>query len=240
MRWVAYGLFSSHSRLHGSASYRVPWNYGEDASKVLAKFLNAKHRLMPYLYNEAIIAHEKGHPIQRAMFFDFPDDRNTAYLDQQFMFGSSLLVAPVFVEDSEETEFYLPKGTWTSFWDASDVITGPAWVRRKVAYDDIPVFVKENTILPLGKSGLGRPDYDYTSELEVRVYGLAEEGTSARAELPSGKGAGKAAVLTATNKGGKVSVDVSGGSLKGSWSLSVIREGKTVGPSTQQGASGVV
>ena len=50
MRWLAFGLFSSHSRLHGSSSYRVPWNYGEQASKVLAKFLDAKHRLMPYLY----------------------------------------------------------------------------------------------------------------------------------------------------------------------------------------------
>ena len=51
MRWLGYGLFSSHSRLHGSSSYRVPWNYGEEASKVLAGFLDAKHRLMPYIFD---------------------------------------------------------------------------------------------------------------------------------------------------------------------------------------------
>jgi alpha-glucosidase (family GH31 glycosyl hydrolase) len=50
-RWVAFGLFSSHSRLHGSASYRIPWQYGEDAAKSMSKFVDAKHRLMPYLYN---------------------------------------------------------------------------------------------------------------------------------------------------------------------------------------------
>jgi alpha-D-xyloside xylohydrolase len=51
MRWLGYGLFSSHSRLHGSGSYRVPWTYGDEACKVLAKFLDAKHVLMPYLYS---------------------------------------------------------------------------------------------------------------------------------------------------------------------------------------------
>lgn len=55
MRWLAYGLFSSHSRLHGSSSYRVPWVYGEEAAKVLAKYLDAKHRLMPYLYSEVLL-----------------------------------------------------------------------------------------------------------------------------------------------------------------------------------------
>lgn len=156
------------------------------------------------------------------------------------MFGSSLLVAPVFAEDTEETQFYLPEGTWTSFWNAEDVITGPKWVKRKVAYDDLPVFVKENTILALGKSGLGRPDYDYTSDLEVRVYGLSENGAKATAIIPSGKGTGKAAVLTATNKDGKVSLDVSDGSLTGNWSLTLLRDGKVFGPTTNQGANGVV
>ncbi|KAF8321223.1 alpha-glucosidase [Clavulina sp. PMI_390] len=228
MRWVAYGLFSSHSRLHGSSSYRVPWNYGEDASRVLAKFLDAKHRLMPYLYGEAIKAHTLGHPIQRAMFIDFPEDRNTAYLDRQFMFGSSLLVAPVFALDTEETEFYIPSGTWTSFWDPKDVICGPLWVRRKVTYDDLPVFVKEDSILPLGKAGMGRPDYDYTDGIDVRVYGLEKEASSATIKIPLGAGIKQAATLEATNKEGKVELVVSDGSLHGKWTLTVIQAGKTV------------
>lgn len=156
------------------------------------------------------------------------------------MFGSSLLVAPVFAEDTDETAFYLPEGTWTSFWNAEDVVTGPKWVKRKVAYDEIPVFVKENTILALGKSGIARPDYDYTSDLEVRVYCLAEEGSKATTTIPTGKGAGKAALLTAINKDGKVSLDVSDGSLNGSWSLALIRDGKVSGPSTNQGAHGII
>lgn len=168
--------------------------------------------------------------MQRAMFIDFPDDRNTAYLDQQYMFGSSLLVAPVFCKDTEETQFYLPEGAWTSFWDRSDVIVGPKWVKRKVPYDEIPVFVKENTILALGPSGMGRPDYDYMSNLQVRVYGLKDDGMIASLNIPSGKGPESAALLTAKAEEGKLTIEVSDGKLSGPWSVAVIRDGHIVGP----------
>ncbi|KAJ3515567.1 hypothetical protein NLJ89_g1674 [Agrocybe chaxingu] len=127
-RWVAFGLFSSHSRLHGSSSYRVPWIYGEDAAKSMSKFLEAKHRLMPYIYNLSIEANSKGHPLMRAMFLEFLDDRTTHYLDRQFMLGPNLLVAPVFVPLNEETEYYLPAGRWTSFFHPERTIDGPKWV----------------------------------------------------------------------------------------------------------------
>lgn len=82
-RWLGYGLFSSHSRLHGSNSYRVPWLYGESTAAVLAKFTTAKHRLMPYIFATALEAHETGVPVMRAMVLEFPDDPSTAYLDKQ-------------------------------------------------------------------------------------------------------------------------------------------------------------
>jgi alpha-D-xyloside xylohydrolase len=82
-RWLGYGLFSSHSRLHGSGSYRVPWIYGESCSAILAKLTMAKHRLMPYIYAAAVEAHETGVPIMRAMMLEFPEDLSTGYLDKQ-------------------------------------------------------------------------------------------------------------------------------------------------------------
>lgn len=170
------------------------------------------------------------------MFFDFPEDRTTYHLDQQYMLGDSLLVAPVFAEDNEEIEFYLPAGTWTSFWSPSDVIVGPKWVKRTVAYDDIPVFVKENSVLALGKSGLGRPDYDYTKDVEVRVYGLGADGASASAFIPTGKGAERAATLKATNKAGKIVVDVTEGSLS-SWAAAHFHAGNGSTPVASQGAT---
>lgn len=147
------------------------------------------------------------------MFFDFPTDRTTYHLDQQFMFGPSLLVAPVFTDDEAPTEFYLPAGTWTSFWDPTDIIEGPKWVSRVVPYDIIPVFVRENTVLVLGPEGVGKPDYEYTKDVEVRVYGLKSEGSSAEAIISTGKGTAKAAVVTASNNGGKVEISVSDGEL---------------------------
>ncbi|QRW15933.1 glycoside hydrolase family 31 protein [Rhizoctonia solani] len=174
MRWLAFGLFSSHSRLHGSSSYRVPWNYGEEASKVLAKFLDAKHRLMPYLYAAAIEAHETGHPVQRATFLEFPNDRTSYFLDAQYFLGHSLLVIPVFAPDTEEIEFYVPTGRWTPLFGSTKVITGPAWVRAKVPYDEIPVLVRQGTILALGKPDLKRANYQLNKELEIRVYELAD------------------------------------------------------------------
>ena len=155
------------------------------------------------------------------MFIEFPNDRTTYYLDQQFMLGESLLVAPVFAEDNDEVEFYLPAGTWTSFWSSEDVIVGPTWVRRRVPYEEIPVFVRENTVLALGKPGIGRPDYDYTNDLEVHIYGPLNEGRQVTAVIPSGKGVDRPVEIRATclrrESSAEIKVEISKGQLNGSW-----------------------
>src|SRR5215216_87949 len=112
-RWTAFGLLSSHSRLHGSSSYRVPWHYDEEAVSVLSKFTKLKCSLMPYLYRAAIQAHEQGTPVLRSMLLEFPDDPACAYLDLQYMLGDSLLVAPVFSHDGS-VSYYVPAGRWTN------------------------------------------------------------------------------------------------------------------------------
>ncbi|KAG9081369.1 hypothetical protein FRC06_005614 [Ceratobasidium sp. 370] len=232
MRWLAFGLFSSHSRLHGSSSYRVPWNYGEQASKVLAKFLDAKHRLMPYLYATAIEAHQTGHPVQRATFLEFPKDRTTYFLDAQYFLGHSLLVVPVFAPDTDEIEFYVPAGRWTPFFGEPKVITGPTWIRTTVPYDEIPVLVRDGTILALGKPGLKRADYKLNEGLEIRVYELAD-GQTSECIVPTGKGTQKAATIRATRTGKDIKVSVVEGSLAGAWSAVLVAEGSSIG-----GASG--
>ncbi|KAL4251673.1 glycosyl hydrolase 31 family protein [Abortiporus biennis] len=233
-RWVAYGLFSSHSRLHGSMSYRVPWQYGEEAATYMAKFLNAKHRLMPYLYNLAIHGNNNGHPMQRAMFLEFPSDRTTHYLDRQYMLGPSLLVAPVFVPDGEESEYYIPAGRWTSFFHPERTVIGPTWVKEVVPMDEIPLWVRPGTILPLGPQGVGRPDYELAKFVEVRVYEL-EDGQVATTEVPSGVGKSVVGKLRAERKNGEVSVTVEGNVELAT--VSVFSGGKveTVSVTTQSG-----
>lgn len=174
-RWVAFGLLCSHSRLHGSNSFRVPWTVDNDdkteqgCSKILAKWTSLKARLMPYILAQAQEAVELGIPLSlRAICLEFPDDPTSWYLDRQFMFGSSLLVAPIF-EESGNVEFYLPAGKWTNFF-TNKTKTGPGWFKEHHNFDTLPLYVRENTILVLGKWHETRTVYDYSQGVEVCLY----------------------------------------------------------------------
>jgi len=139
-RWLAFGLLSSHSRLHGSHSYRVPWSVDEESAEVCKFFTELKSKLMPYIQKAAKEAHEKGIPVLRAMFLEFPDDPACAYLDRQYMLGSDLLVAPVFSEDDEVT-YYLPHGEWKQYI-TGEVVKGGVWRTEKHGFFSIPAFLR--------------------------------------------------------------------------------------------------
>ena len=144
-RWLAFGLLSSHSRLHGNESVRVPWAFDEEAVEVTRKFTKLKQDLMPYLMETSRSAHSHGTPMMRAMLLEFPDDRTCWSLDQQYMFGPDLLVAPVF-SASGEVEFYLPAGTWTNYF-TGEKLNGGRWVREKHGFDSVPLCVREGSNL---------------------------------------------------------------------------------------------
>ena len=169
-RWAQFGLMSSHSRLHGSVSYRVPWLFDDESSVVLAKFTRLKNRLMPYLFAAAVEAHEKGIPMMRPMMLEFPDDITAQMADRQYMFGPELLVAPVF--HASEVEFYLPKGRWINILDGH-AVDGERWVHESYDFMNMPLFVREGTVLPMGASG-DRPDYDYADGVELHVFGMKD------------------------------------------------------------------
>ncbi|HBI73043.1 MAG TPA: alpha-xylosidase, partial [Lachnospiraceae bacterium] len=114
-RWCAFGLLSTHSRLHGSSSYRVPWAYDEEAVDVVRFFTRLKASLMPYLFRNAIETSKIGIPSMRSMVMEFTEDPVCAYLDRQYMLGDSLLVAPIFNEEGI-AEYYLPEGKWTNYF----------------------------------------------------------------------------------------------------------------------------
>lgn len=113
-RWVAFGMLGSHSRLHGSTVYRVPWLFDEEDEKngvalvpgqtavdVVREFTKLKLELMPYVYQLGLPPHVNGTPVMRSMFVEFPDDPACRTLDRQYMFGPSMLVAPVFTYSGE-------------------------------------------------------------------------------------------------------------------------------------------
>jgi alpha-D-xyloside xylohydrolase len=139
-RWLAFGLLSSHSRLHGSNSYRVPWNVDEESVEVCRFFTGLKQSLLPYLLKSAEEAYEKGIPLLRAMFLEFPHDPVCPFLDRQYMLGPDLLVAPVFSEDNQ-VEYYLPEGTWEHLLDKRRE-TGGRWMRETYGFLSLPLWVR--------------------------------------------------------------------------------------------------
>ena len=170
-RWIAFGLLSSHSRLHGSSSYRVPWLFDEEAVDVLRRFTKLKCRLMPYLYAHAIAATRTGIPLMRAMLLEFPGDPTCDYLDRQYMLGENLLVAPVFSADGAVT-YYVPAGRWTHFL-TGEVVVGPGWVRETHDMLSVPLLARPNSAIAVGGQD-ARPDYDYADGVTLHIYELAD------------------------------------------------------------------
>jgi len=138
-RWVAFGLLSSHSRLHGSESARMPWLFDDEAVNVLRFFSGLKTHLMPYILAVAQEAHDRGWPVLRAMVLQFPNDRTCRTLDMQYMFGTALLVAPIFSADHNVT-YYLPAGEWQQVL-TGETASGPIWRTEKHGYLSLPLWV---------------------------------------------------------------------------------------------------
>jgi alpha-D-xyloside xylohydrolase len=136
---------------------------------------------MPYLYRAAIQSHEQGTPMLRAMILELPNDPACDYLDQQYMLGESLLIAPVFRPDGV-VDYYVPEGKWTHLL-TGEVIGGPRWVKETHDPLSLPLLVRPNSAIPMGRQA-DRPDYDYADGVTLQVYQL-EEGNQATVDIPS-------------------------------------------------------
>ena len=202
-RWAAFGLLSTHSRLHGSKSYRVPWLFGEEAVEVLRKFTKLKCTLMPYLYAAAVETHRTGLPSMRAMVLEFPEDIPCLDLDRQYMLGDRLLVAPVFTE-SGDVDYYLPAGTWTNLLD-NRVVEGGRWLHEVHDFLSLPLMVRENTLLPIGADD-HNVEYDYGKDLTLHLFALKDQ---ARADVKD-MGGGDLLTAWAKNENGSVTVTFQG------------------------------
>ncbi|MBX3010220.1 MAG: alpha-xylosidase [Caldilineaceae bacterium] len=204
-RWIAFGLLSSHSRLHGSSSYRVPWLFDEEAVDVLRHFTKLKCRLMPYLYATALATVQTGVPLMRAMLVEFPDDPTCDFLDRQYMLGENLLVAPVFAADGMVT-YYVPAGRWTHFL-TGEVKEGPSWVREQHDALSLPLLVRPNAVVAIGQDET-RPDYDYAAGVTLQLYALAD-GANHTVTIPTLAG-DTAATFQVARTGAVITVSCTG------------------------------
>jgi len=210
---VQFGLLSSHSRLHGSSSYRVPWLYDDEACDVLRKFTKLKISLTPYLFACAAAAHECGIPILRPPFLEFPGDRNTWHLDRQYLLGPNLLIAPVF-NAFGKVEFYVPSSEDDGDAEWTDLLSGKRyqpgkWYTGNHGFLTRPILIRPNALV-VRDTKIGFPEDNIEEGLEV-VYGHLTRDVSVKVYDDEAKELGTFEAMV--SEGG---VDVKGsGGMKG-------------------------
>lgn len=206
-RGTGFGQLSSHSRSHGSSSYRVPWVFDDEAVEVTRTFTRLKLSLMPYLYAAGLQATRTGTPVLRPMQLEFGDDPATGYLDRQYLLGADLLVAPVF-NSAGDVEFYLPAGTWTNYF-TDQRVDGPCWRRETHGFQSIPLYVRDGAVLVVGGRD-DRPDYDYLDGLTLVLYPCSlpgdREGSHQVNQITVTTPAGASAVFTIERKNGRARI----------------------------------
>ncbi len=149
VRWMQFGIFTPLSRAHHEGGNAVePWLFGKEAEDIARDVIEMKYRLFPYIYTYSREAHDTGLPLMRALFFEYPNDRETFKLNGQFLFGKELLIAPVVEKGAITKDVYLPEGEWIDYNENKTSYRGGQWITVDAPLKSIPVFVKKGSIIP--------------------------------------------------------------------------------------------
>jgi len=159
-RWLQLGVFNPFMRMHTEIATpdKEPWSFGWRYEAINKRAIELRYELLPYIYNVMQQASETGVPALRPLFLDFPDDKRTANLDDEFLFGSDLLVAPVLWEGADSRGVYLPAGDWFDYWTGKRY-AGNATISMPVTLDAIPIFVRGGGFI------FRQPVVQYTGEM---------------------------------------------------------------------------
>jgi len=148
-RWMQFGIFNPLSRAHHEGNNAVePWGFGPEVEQICKKAIELKYQLFPYIYTCAREAYETGLPIMRAVVLEYPDDKETYHLNNQFLFGKDIMVAPVVEKSASQVKIYLPEGEWIDFSNGTRLYQGKTWIEYPVEIETIPIFVKKGSIIP--------------------------------------------------------------------------------------------
>jgi len=161
-RWLQFGTFLPVFRSHGTDTPREPWNFEQPFRDVITSFIRLRYRLLPYIYSLAAMAHFDSYTMMRSFTFDFAEDDTACGIEDEYMFGPALLIAPVteamyYLSDNRPInakrvkQVYLPAGcNWYDFWD-NGIHAGGQYIEVPVTIDRIPIFVKAGSIIPTSK-----------------------------------------------------------------------------------------
>jgi len=181
-RWIEVGAFLPFSRIHYDSDKKAavkqgqePWSFGKEVEDISKKYIEMRYKLMPYLYNTFIDASEEGTPVQQPLVYQFQEDEKTYNVSDQFMFGESMMIAPVIKEGQTERDVYLPEDeTWVDYWTGEE-FKGGQTIHTEAELSHLPIYVKKDSMIPT------REVQQYTGEkpLENLVFDtyLEEEAT---------------------------------------------------------------
>jgi len=168
-RWIQWGVFCPIFRVHGTTYPKEPWCFGDETEALIIKFIKFRYRLLPYIYSLAWKVTSEGYTIMRPLVMDFQNDPNVADIDDQYMFGPSLMVSPITLPNVDSRKVYLPptNGGWYDFWTGKRIMS-TGWIDVPAPIDKIPLHVKAGSILPLGSPTSHA--LEDSSVIELRIY----------------------------------------------------------------------
>jgi alpha-D-xyloside xylohydrolase len=212
-RWLAFGMLSSHSRCHGIAP-KEPWLYGTDFMDRFRTIDELKYKLMPYVYAQAKDSCEHGLPMVRALFVEFPDDPGSWNVDDEYLYGSQMLIAPLMHEKDSSRNVYLPPGMWIDY-QTGKVYSG-GWQMIEAGKIPAVILVRDGTVLPHIALAQSTKDMDW-SKIELAVFAMEATTAKGLIFLP---GETEAHELTLTKSGDNFNLEADPLNGKVAWIIS--------------------
>ena len=180
-RWLGMGILTSHTRCHGQAP-KEPWEYGEGFQDTFRTAIELKYRLMPYIYAQSKYSTEKGLPMLRALFVEYPDDPGSWLVDNAYLFGSDILVAPLFEEGVYRRDVYLPPGQWIDY--QSKKVYAAGWHNIEAGAVPVVMLVRDGAVIPHIGLAQSTDEMDW-SNLELVVFSANATTASGKICLPT-------------------------------------------------------
>lgn len=166
-RWLAFGMLTSHSRCHGTPPTE-PWEYGKEFTEEFRRIVELKYRLMPYVYAQAKLASRDGYPMLKTLFFEYPEDPTSWLIEDEYLFGTDILVAPL-MENTPGRDVYLPPGLWTDY-QGGEVYEGARWHNIRAGEIPIIMLVRNGAALPHTRLAQSTAAMDWR-EIALIVFG---------------------------------------------------------------------
>ncbi|MBV9455744.1 MAG: alpha-xylosidase [Rubrobacter sp.] len=177
-RWLAFGVLGSHSRCHGRPPTE-PWEYDEEFVEEFRRMVELRYRMMPYVYAQARLCSKEGYPVMRTLFFECPDDPTCWFIEDEYMFGEDVLVAPL-MEDTPSRDVYLPPGRWIDY-QTTKTYEGAGWHRIWAGKIPVVMLVKEGAAIPCLELTQSTSDMNWR-RIELTVF-ASEQTTIAEGRV---------------------------------------------------------